>query len=556
MKKSRQFRPFLSEKLEDRTVPSALLGKLVPLQSLPGGSGSGTGGAGSGGSQGMGGCEGSGGAGAGASSELNQDARSVQQAFQTFDSSYLAAVAALRQTATSTAGPTQAGLTAFDSAIATATTTLDASISTDLSNLTNTGTALNATIDGFTSTLESEIESAATGLASSSNTAVNALNKEVNTYFNSALKQSTTAIQGDTASGTLTSSQIQTYNTAVNTAFQTFSTAISNAEQTSITGGTALSSSAVSTAVSALQTAVNAALSALPSGFTSSTFNPAATIEADLTTLISTLTSIASPTTGSSSSANLFTRTVARAIASAESQINQAVATAIQNYDNGLLYNTQSFKNRGPRPRAGSGERPGPFKTRERSKPLGPVVSPGTIGGRRRPFPARRTIAAGGALLNLTELRFLFVAEDRGNPRIDLALKIVEPGFLLWTQIQALLEHRRENLARPSHETPRRTAPRRRGTATGTSAAGRATLEPAAIVGLIASLEGRELGFRHDAILVGVRTIEEPEEAWVGDLVPGEFSVVVLVEREHPRRKVVATGTTRRWLRNGDGSQR
>jgi hypothetical protein len=59
----------------------------------------------------------------GSSSTLNQDGRQVQQAFQTFDSSYLAAVAALQQTATSTAGPSNAGLTAFDSAIASAIST-------------------------------------------------------------------------------------------------------------------------------------------------------------------------------------------------------------------------------------------------------------------------------------------------------------------------------------------------------------------------------------------------------------------------------------------------
>ena len=63
----------------------------------------------------------------------------MQQAFQTLNSSFLSATAALRQTASATAGPTQAGLTAYNSAIASAITTLNSSISTALGNLTNTG---------------------------------------------------------------------------------------------------------------------------------------------------------------------------------------------------------------------------------------------------------------------------------------------------------------------------------------------------------------------------------------------------------------------------------
>src|SRR5207244_2409113 len=177
--------------------------------------------------------------------------------------SALSASGAWRRRATRTAGPSAAGLTAFDTAIATAVTTLAASISTDLGNLTNTGSALNTTIDGFTATLQTELDSAATGLANSSNSSVRALNQEVNTYLRSAIQQSTTAILGDTATGSITAATVKTYNQAVRTAYLAFNTAISNAEQTSITGGTALDSTAVSTAVSTLQNALTSAISGL-----------------------------------------------------------------------------------------------------------------------------------------------------------------------------------------------------------------------------------------------------------------------------------------------------
>ena len=63
----------------------------------------------------------------------------MQQAFQTLNSSFLSATAALSQTATTTSGPTQAGLDAYNSAMASAITTLNSSISTALGNLPNTG---------------------------------------------------------------------------------------------------------------------------------------------------------------------------------------------------------------------------------------------------------------------------------------------------------------------------------------------------------------------------------------------------------------------------------
>src|SRR4051812_6384315 len=122
MRKSKSFRPTLNDKLEDRTVPSHLLGGFLSSQvatfhggfGLHGGQDLGGdlglhGGQDLGGDLGLrggrdhGGLNLPGNVGA-SSSTLGQDARAVQQAFQTFRASYLAAAAALRQTATTTAG--------------------------------------------------------------------------------------------------------------------------------------------------------------------------------------------------------------------------------------------------------------------------------------------------------------------------------------------------------------------------------------------------------------------------------------------------------------------
>ena len=219
-------------------------------------------------------------------------------------------------------------------AIGTAITNLNTAIAKDLSNLTNTGTALNTTIDGFTATLGTEVDSAATGLANATNQSVLALNKEVNTDLQSATNQAISAIQNDTPTGTISAATLKTYNQAVQTAYQAFSLAISNAEQTSISGGTALSSSAVTAAVSSLQTALDTAIAGL--GLTSK-LDPTTTVNSTLTTLTTTLTGLTVPTAGNKTSSNLFVRTVSSAISQAEGQINQTVSTAIQNYNNSLF---------------------------------------------------------------------------------------------------------------------------------------------------------------------------------------------------------------------------
>ena len=136
---------------------------------------------------------------------------------------------------------------------------------------------------------------------------------------------------------TITATTLRTYNQAVRAAYQAFNVALSNAEQAAISGGTRLDSTAVSSAVSTLQTALTSAINGLGTPFTSSTFNPTATIGTDLTNLTSQLTAIAAPAAGNNASAHLFLRSVASAVAQDLSQINQAVTTAIQGYNNSLL---------------------------------------------------------------------------------------------------------------------------------------------------------------------------------------------------------------------------
>jgi hypothetical protein len=268
---------------------------------------------------------------------LRQDARLVQQAFQTLNSSFLSAAAALRLTATSTAGPTQAGLDAYNSAIASAISNLNTSIGTALGNLPNTGAALISTIQGYTATLQTELQSAGTGLANNTNSAVLSLKREAYSYISTAQYQSTSAILNDQPAAGITQATQRTYNQAANTAYQAFNLSISSAKQAAISAGTTLDSTAVQTAVSTLQTALTSALSGLGTQFTSSTFNPASAVATQLSTLQSQLLAITAPTTGSNSSARIFSRTVSFVISSNFSAINQAVATAIQNYNNSLL---------------------------------------------------------------------------------------------------------------------------------------------------------------------------------------------------------------------------
>jgi hypothetical protein len=346
MRKSKRFRPTLNDKLEDRTVPSHALGfppsQVLALHSGFGGRGGGSLGGGFGfqGGGDLGAHTQPGGVTA-SSSTLYQDARQVQQAFQSFNGSFLAAVAALRTTATTSAAPTMAGLASYNSAIASAVSALNSSISTTLSsNLPNTGSSLISTITGstgYTSTLQTELESAGSGLANSTNQAVLELKQEANPYIRNALSQITTAILSDQPAGSITASTVQTYNQAVRTAVQAFNLSISNAVQTAISGGTQLRSATVSPAVSTLTTALTNALNGLGTPFTSSTYNPTSTVTTQLTNLKNQLLAIAAPTAGSKSSVRLFSRTVFSDVAQNLSTINTTVATAIQDYNTSLL---------------------------------------------------------------------------------------------------------------------------------------------------------------------------------------------------------------------------
>jgi len=261
----------------------------------------------------------------------------VNQAFQAFNASYSSAVAALRQTATPTSGPTQAGLGAYDGAVAAAIATLNSAIGSDLGNLSKSGSGLIATIDGYTSALQTELQSAGSGLANSTNRAVLALRREARLDIGAAQSRSVNAILSAQPTGGITGTTLQTYNQAVRAANQSFNLAISNATQAAIAGSTQLNSTAVSSAVSALQTAVTSAINGLGTAFTSSTYNPTATVTTQLSSLQSQLLAIAAPTAGNTVSERLFLRTVSSVVDQSQGAINQAVATAIQTYNNSLV---------------------------------------------------------------------------------------------------------------------------------------------------------------------------------------------------------------------------
>jgi hypothetical protein len=336
-RRSKKFRPALNDRLEDRTVPSHFgLGQLshqVASLGFPGGFfGGGFGGRGGN----LGGITQTG-RGTASSSVLRQDAQLVQQAFQTINSSFLSAVATLRQTATSTSGPTQDGLTAYNATIASAISTLNSSISSALSNLTNTSAALVATIEGYTATLQTELQSAGTGLSGNANSAVFSLEREGFYYIRNAENQSTSAILTTKATGSITSATLQTYNQAVNSADQAFNLSISNAKQTAISAGAALNSSAVQSAVSTLQTALTSAINGLGTQFTSSSNNPTSAVTTQLSTFQQQLLAITVPKAGSHTSARIFSRAVSSIVSTNLNKINQTVATAVQSYNNSLL---------------------------------------------------------------------------------------------------------------------------------------------------------------------------------------------------------------------------
>ena len=270
-------------------------------------------------------------------STLGQDAISVNQAFQTFNDSIKADIAALRLTATTTSGPTSGGLTAYNTAVESAVSTLNSSISSSLSNLTNTGSDLTSTIDGYTATLQTEIESAGAGLANSSNSAFLAMNREIGGDVRSTSRESIRAILSDAPTGTLTGSTVRMANQSAQTALQTFNMAINSAKRAAISSGTTLDSSAVTAAVATLQTSLDSTLSSLGTDFTSSTLNPSDSFNALLSTLTTDLTTITAPTTGNYFSARTFANSVNTTLMKAQQQGMELFSTTISQYNQSLL---------------------------------------------------------------------------------------------------------------------------------------------------------------------------------------------------------------------------
>lgn len=273
----------------------------------------------------------------GASSVLRQDATEVNQAFQAFGASIRSAVSTLRQTATTTTPPTADGLAAFNAAVESAVSTLNTAITANLAGLPATGSTVAASIAGYTATLQDEVESAATGLANSTNTSVLALNREINGSIRDAAQQSAQAILSDAPSGTLDGATTRNLTNSTRTAFQTFQTSISSAKQAALTAGTSLDNSAVATAVATLRSSVETALGGLGTSFTASSSNPTATVEATLDSLTTQLAAIPAPAASSTTSARTFAMAVNAAVMKAQLTINQALVTAVNEYNTSLL---------------------------------------------------------------------------------------------------------------------------------------------------------------------------------------------------------------------------
>ncbi len=344
MRKSITFRPNLDDTLEDRAVPSGFagMGMISPIQTQPIQVGqSMMGGGGSGG--GMGGGMGvsmnqpgqhPGTVGMTASPLLTQDSQLTQQAFQTLGASMTSALANLRQTATTTAPPTAAGMKAYKAAVDTAIGKMNTTLAADLKNLPSTGTTLARTIMGQTATLQTELENAGSVLTRSTSAAMLAAQQKVNGYTQSAMSQMMTAIMNDHTMGMVTSPELQAYNQAELAALQTFDTAINSAAQSAISGGTALDSTAVGSAVSAYQASLDTAISNLG---LSSASDPTAAVDASLASLQTQLLAIPAPAAGSQTAALQFVRSINMAIGLNTMQISQTVQTAVANDNNSLL---------------------------------------------------------------------------------------------------------------------------------------------------------------------------------------------------------------------------
>jgi hypothetical protein len=131
------------------------------------------------------------------------------------------------------------------------------------------------------------------------------------------------------------------------------------------------------------------------------------------------------------------------------------------------------------------------------------------------------TSAAGAALAHLLEPGFLLGRQNLVQPGIDFLLNVRDLPPLGVAQVQYLFEETRQDLARLGRSAAAWTA-------------GRPIAAEATAAGHVFPLiESDKFLARDDAVLVRIGSLEEPQQAGVGDLVVGEFAILVFVEGHH-----------------------
>jgi hypothetical protein len=289
--------------------------------------------------------------GRGIASVPAQDARQVAQEFNTFQRTYSQDVRTILLPA-GTTNPAN-NRTAFDSAVVTALGTLNSAIDTTIANLPS-ASSLAATIQGEllgsgANTLQSLLAAIPTpasvrfgafrGFAREASFAINQVEGTVTNQVGTA-----SAPTGSVSALTVRQDQVQ-----VQTAFATFTQTYFNDVQTILLpAGTTNPSAnqtafnqAVGTAIGTLNSAIDSALSNLPSSLTSTLDT---TIQNDLlmgnstagTSLQARLAGIAIPSSTGGFGGSIFQFTSRLDIRSAQSQVSQAIASAVNQYNASL----------------------------------------------------------------------------------------------------------------------------------------------------------------------------------------------------------------------------
>ncbi len=249
-------------------------------------------------------------AGVGTSSTLGQDAVKVNQAYQTFNSSILADVATLRQTATTTGAPTHGRLDRVQHGGRHGghhPQLVDQHGDVEPDQHRRRDQLDDRRLHGHPADRDRERGDRPGQLDELVGPVARPRDRDLPADRLVAVHPGHPDRRADRD---VTGTTVQTASKSVQTALQTFSTAITTAKQTAITNGTTLDSTAVSTAVTALQTSIDTAVTSLGTGFTASTYNPTTAINTLLTSLTTSLDGVTAPTAGSTSSARTFSMAI------------------------------------------------------------------------------------------------------------------------------------------------------------------------------------------------------------------------------------------------------